>query len=359
MSETELNVNILTPLEENTIKNTPNNFDGKQKFIIKPNCPCQIYILNIYSICFYIILYVAFTYLVENIFLIIFIFVILIIIQISLTIRALKKNIKKTELIKDVQNNTFEINTLNYFNSSISKITLDLNSINFYDVSYEFSTDDGYSYIYGLIIVNTFQNKSIIDLDRSDIRNKPRKIFYLLENIKEGNKKNELCAFVGCSSTDNTIFLDINKYMGRPWNKECHYYYGRYKINKYMKMSETFFSFYLDKKIKKFSNLIHFDVTFLFLGLIVAGIEYKMGRYIQIISLIVYILFMFIFHFLYIYSVIKSRKCITRIDIIYSSNFDRIFIGLVDYYEKSFSNTFLFNINSIQKFILEPLNKKN
>ena len=175
MSETELNVNILTPLEENTIKNTPNNFDGKQKFIIKPNCPCQIYILNIYSICFYIILYVAFTYLVENIFLIIFIFEILIIIQISLTIRAFKKKIKKTELIKDIQNNSFEINTLNYFNSSISKITLDLNSINFYDVSYEFSTDDGYSYIYGLIIVNTFQNKSIIDLDRSDIRNKPRK----------------------------------------------------------------------------------------------------------------------------------------------------------------------------------------
>ena len=128
-----MNVNILTPLEENT------------------------------------------AYIDENIFLIIFIFEILIIIQISLTIRAFKKKIKKTELIKDIQNNSFEINTLNYFISSISKITLALNSINFYDVSYEYYIDDYYNCNFGLIIVNTFQNKSIIDLDRSDIRNKPRK----------------------------------------------------------------------------------------------------------------------------------------------------------------------------------------
>ena len=77
MSETELNVNILTPLEENTIKNTPNNFDGKQKFIIKTICLALIYGLNIFSIIFYIILYFCLIYNVENIFKIIFIFVIL------------------------------------------------------------------------------------------------------------------------------------------------------------------------------------------------------------------------------------------------------------------------------------------
>lgn len=316
--------------------------------------------MNISSIFFYLLLYGTLNNIVENIFIIILIFVIFIIIQIILTIRAFKKYIKKTELIKDVQNNKFEINTLNYFNNSISKITLDLNSINFYDVSYEYITDDDYSYNYGLIIVNTFQNKSILDLDRSDIRNKPRKIFYLLEGLKNGNNKNELCAFVGCSPTDKPIFLDIDKYIGRPWNKECHYYFGKYKINKYMKMSETFFSFYLDKKIKTYDFLFSFDIVFVFLGF--AGIfilfYFKIDIYKKIISFIVYILLIFIFHFLYIYSVIKSRKCITRIDIIYSSNFDRIFIGLVDYYEESFLNTFLFDINSIEKFILEPKNKR-
>ena len=316
--------------------------------------------MNISSIFFYLLLYGTLNNIVENIFIIILIFVIFIIIQIILTIRAFKKYIKKTELIKDVQSNKFEINTLNYFNNSISKITLDLNSINFYDVSYEYITDDDYSYNYGLIIVNTFQNKSILDLDRSDIRNKPRKIFYLLEGLKNGNNKNELCAFVGCSPTDKPIFLDIDKYIGKPWNKECHYYFGKYKINKYMKMSETFFSFYLDKKIKTYDFLFSFDIVFVFLGF--AGIfilfYFKIDIYKKIISFIVYILLIFIFHFLYIYSVIKGRKCITRIDIIYSSNFDRIFIGLVDYYEKSFSNTFLFDINSIEKFILEPKNKR-
>jgi len=316
--------------------------------------------LNISSIFFYLLLYGTLNNIVENIFIIILIFVIFIIIQIILTIRAFKKYIKKTELIKDVQNNKFEINTLNYFNNSISKITLDLNSINFYDVSYEYITDDDYSYNYGLIIVNTFQNKSILDLDRSDIRNKPRKLFYLLEELKNGNNKNELCAFVGCSPTDKPIFLDIDKYIGRPWNKECHYYFGKYKINKYMKMSETFFSFYLDKKKKTYYCLIVSDYLFVFFGVfgIIFELFLKMDIYIRIISLIVYILLIFIFNFLYIYSVIKSRKCITRIDIIYSSNFDRIFIGLVDYYEESFLNTFLFDINSIEKFILEPKNKR-
>lgn len=160
-------------------------------------------------------------------------FVFLILIQNILNIRAFKKNIIKTELIKDVQNNIFIINTLNYFNNSISKITLDLNSINLYDISYEYSTNDGYNYNYWLIILNTFQNKSILYLDRNGIRNKPIKIFYVLDELKEGNNKNALYAFVVCSSVDKPIFFDINKYIGWPSNKKIHYYYfGKYRINK-------------------------------------------------------------------------------------------------------------------------------
>ena len=86
--------------------------------------------------------------------------------------------------------------------------------------------------------------------------------------------------------------------MGRPWNKECHYYFGKYKINKYMKISETFFSFYLDKKTKSYYFIFAYDNIFWFLGFFGVFIEFNMERYIQIISLIVYILFMFIFHFL-------------------------------------------------------------
>ena len=53
----------------------------------------------------------------------------------------------------------------------------------------------------------------------------------------------------------------------------------------------------------------------------------------------------------------KRNKRISRIDIIYSNNFDRIFIGLLDYYEKTYLNTFLFQINSIDKFILQSIIK--
>lgn len=42
-----------------------------------------------------------------------------------------------------------------------------------------------------------------------------------------------------------------------------------------------------------------------------------------------------------------------RIDFVYSRNFDRIFIGIVKYTKTSYINTFDFNMNDIERFILE------
>ena len=74
------------------------------------------------------------------------------------------------ELIKDVKNNAFEISILNYYKKQLSNENLSINSIILYDSSYETSEEKEKHTTYGLIIINTFENKSIIDLDRSDIR---------------------------------------------------------------------------------------------------------------------------------------------------------------------------------------------
>lgn len=44
-------------------------------------------------------------------------------------------------------------------------------------------------------------------------------------------------------------------------------------------------------------------------------------------------------------------------DFIYSNNFDKLFIGLLNYNEKKYAKTFSLNINSIEKFIINPYKK--
>ena len=61
-----------------------------------------------------------------------------------------------------------------------------------------------------------------------------------------------------------------------------------------------------------------------------------------------------------IYKCLKIRfEKIYRIDCIFSRNFDRIFIGLVKYTKTSYINTFEFQMNYIDQFILEKISNDN
>ena len=62
---------------------------------------------------------------------------------------------------------------------------------------------------------------------------------------------------------------------------------------------------------------------------------------VDIILFILYIIFKYCFDNIY------------RIDCIYSKNFDRVFIGLVKYTKKKYINTFEYQMNNINRFILE------
>ena len=354
-NESEVNTNLLTNSDVNTTINAPNNFETPKKFIIT-KCSYYIVLLNLISLIFYFLL-IYFNSNLENLFINILSYVIIFLIQIYLNIRFLRRTPRIIELIKDVQNNKFEINSLNYFKKSISDEILELNSLKFYEINYKtVSEDDKVSKNYGLLILNTFPNKNTIDLDLSDIKNKPKKIYYLFDNGYNYNK--QLYSFVGCSK-DNPYFININEYMGKskPINFSC---FGKYRLSKYLKISDTFFAFFFEEKNNFcFILLFYLDIYIGAFGFIGIMIEYysEVDTTTKIISIIIYIIFMIIFNFIYIYFLIKRLNSNIRIDIVYSNNFDRIFIGLVKYNEEAFTNTFLFEISSIEKFILEQIDK--
>ena len=64
-----------------------------------------------------------------------------------------------------------------------------------------------------LFIINTYKNLSGINLDKSNIKSKPVKIFYIFEDIEIRKYNiNDLNNFVGVSG-DNPLFFNIEKYM--------------------------------------------------------------------------------------------------------------------------------------------------
>ena len=51
----------------------------------------------------------------------------------------------------------------------------------------------------------------------------------------------------------------------------------------------------------------------------------------------------------------RFKENIRRFDFIYSKNYDRIFIGIVKYTKTSYVNTFEFEMNDIERFILQKM----
>ena len=106
------------------------------------------------------------------------------------------------------------------------------------------------------------------------------------------------------------------------------------------------------------------DITFLFItgilnfnlfigAMTMIAINLESKKYDVILKVvIIYFAINLFFYILY-----KFCKCLDktlyRIDFFYSKNFDRIFIGLVKNTEANYINTFIFQINNINRFIYE------
>ena len=118
-NEDKWNINESTTPEGNYATIPLNAFEGKQKYIVKTNGPFNCICINVFVILGYGIFVFCFIYFSPmKIIAKIIIFIIIFLIELFVNALQIKKIIKKVELIKDVQNNTLEINILNLFSKS-------------------------------------------------------------------------------------------------------------------------------------------------------------------------------------------------------------------------------------------------
>ena len=124
-----------------------------------------------------------------------------------------------------------------------------------------------------------------------------------------------------------------------------------------MKFSEHLFIYHLKYPLGlSFADIFFIVITCFFnIGTISAAIVWlnrENNIIIKLIWLIGFIIGNIIMYILY--KIFKyCFDNIFRIDCIYSKNFDRIFIGLIKYNKTKYINTFEFQMDNINKFIVE------
>ena len=349
--EDKLITNTPTTPEGNDAVIPLKSFNGNQRFIVTTKltgrCCCYNCAIFLLEIILFSILFATGI----KIYIKILAFIIIFLIQCFVTIMVKKKIINQTELIKNIQNNTFEIKFLNYCSEPLYIDIISLNNVYFQPVSYSTkSEEEGISYTYGLIIVNTSINKSTIDLDKSEIK-KPKKIAYLLDDVLSFN---ELYNFVGCEQKQNNqIFINVQEYMGINYKENFSEKKYKYNIDIYLKISENFFSFYLETHKINTCALVYTEICSVIVSFIIISIIFanNFDMYIKIIVLISFIIVFILINLLYVCHLINHRnKDIKRIDIVFSINFDKVFFGLVNYNEEEYLDTFLFDKISIGYF---------
>ena len=173
--------------EENNHNVIDNNFESL--IHIKPENKLTIYIENYYKYYFLAFLTITFSFLVycfinslvqkfdfttqSSIFF-------GLIINIMIIFLLIKYNAYKIELIKDETHNLLRVKKYNLlcFTKNIIDFTLENSML---DLIVDKGKEQSF---YHLLIINNFKNKSEIELDKSNIKNKPVKIYYLIKNIQ-------------------------------------------------------------------------------------------------------------------------------------------------------------------------------
>ena len=209
----------------------------------------------------------------------------------------------KMELIKDKANNILTLQEKNMYRCKKKRYTFPLDSsvlqANYKNYQNTFCCRYEYSDIY---LFNV--DPKVKDIDNNNIKNVPFKFFTKFEDYigEEKDLNAKFSSFIG-NKFENNIEEEINLYSPNI-NTKARFKYSRYRraniLNIFVKISDHFYMFY--------------------------NHEYLEKNY--------------------------SNESFKRLDWIYTNDFDRIFIGVVGN-DETYVNTFVFNINTIDKFILE------
>ena len=134
-------------------------------------------------------------------------------------------NIKSIKLIKNESLNLLIVKEINYLNCAKSTFYFNLQNTILDIIKYRMiHSDDGstsYSDHEALVITKIFDHNSEIDLNISNIKNKPIKnLYYIFNDLKRKiNTSQSLRNFIGFNiETENPINFNIYKYMGKTGN---------------------------------------------------------------------------------------------------------------------------------------------
>ena len=253
----------------------------------------------------------------------------------------------KIILIKDTSNKKLLVKLINYLYFPKMKFNLDIENTHFCVIH---NNDTR------LYIINDYKNLLGIDLNESNIKQKPAKFLYSFTNISTGNYTSEqftkvLNNFIDSDDDNysNPLFFNINAYL----NKSQTTFNLSQPLSKYMKFSDHFFTYHFKYPLDPFTCDFIYTLLAIILNVFaIIGIVCLMGEVKTIFPAIIYLIFNII-----IYTIYKIFKyCLYnsfRIDCIYSKNFDQVFIGIVKYTQTKYLNIFECQMNNISRFILE------
>ena len=264
-------------------------------------------------------------------------------------IMIIQLNTKRIELIKDTSNNLLIIKKYNLLNYKKETINLCLENFIF-DILTDKTNEDNIKY--HLLIVDTFKNLCEIDLDSSNILKKPIKIFYLIKNIKyeENINKEALNRFIGAPPDVKNPIIELKTGTSIADIDE------EFKLKKYIKISENFFSYYFKEPFLEDSTFILFlfCVNFICIILLLLYI-FEVDKKNELMAGFV-ICILIVFNLIFIFRRVERIK---RMDVVYTKDFKKMFIGLVKYYEKTYKKFFVLDINNIEKFKFEHNQSSN
>ena len=287
-NDTSINNNLIAFNVENS------NETQSNKFIIPIKKGLSLLFLFALILPSLIIMIISFDF-------VVFIFLLVFDVMIILTFLYIFE--KQMELTKDTSNNIFNLKTLTYFRRTTLEIQCNLENILFFWFNGKMEENNNIKTIKRLFVINTLRNLSKINFDLNSVKHTSIFLFKFFDEINPGKDggnslENKLNSFFGVEQNiDNPLKFNIDKYMyknNNEYDKFLEDIDDTIKFHQIMKFSDHFFTFFFDNYL----------------------------------------------------SILKPK----RIDFIFSSNFDTIFIGEVKRHQY-YGCIHEFKINTIEKFV--------
>ena len=279
---------------------------------------------------------------------------IILLIFITLFFLFLYLNTKHIKLIKNKSLNLLTVKKINYLNCAKSIFYFNSKNVILDIIKYQTSDEDSV-YEHEALLITKLLKDSQIDLNSSNIKNTPIKNLY---HVFTGIKKKvytsiSLRNFLGINpEIENPVYFNIYKYMGISGNNPI---FSDYQLSRYMKMSDYFFTYFLKKPCCYCGVITPIIIALITLFYIsVPVIILLESDNVDILASLIMLIVMFtIPSIVIIFNILAIIKYFLRIDIIFSNDFDTIFIALLNHNGTSYKKIFINSFNLIERFILE------